>query len=122
MALTARGKQVIMDEGIDARVRYIVLALADGTPLNGHGYVPKAVQAADLAPGAGGVVTLPADLEIYVASDANAQRAGQVGLAEDPAGSILLYDYEDIEDTVDNPLPAAPGDGQPFRLTLTLNP
>ena len=122
MALTARGKQVIMDEGIDARVRYIVLALADGTPLNGHGYAPKAVQAADLAVGAGGVVTLPANLVIYTANDANAQRAAKAGLAEDAAGANLLYDYEDIEDTVDNPLPAAPGNGQPFRLTLTLNP
>lgn len=123
MAFTALGKQEVMDKGIDGATRYITLWLADGTTqLSGHGYSPKAVLPAQMNVGTGGVTTLPANLAIYTANDGSAQRASKVGLARDSDGSNALMTPEDIENSISNPLPPAPINGQTLELSITLNP
>ena len=55
---------------------------------------------------------------MYVASDGSAQRAQQVALYDASTGGNQLFE----PDAIDATIPAAPVEGQGFRLTLTLNP
>ena len=112
MAFTALGKQVVMDEGIDGATRYIALHLSNDTELSGHGYARKAVLASQMTVGTGGVTTLPANLGIFTANDSSAQRAAKVSLYRTVSGSDQLMTPEAITDTVANPLPPAPINGQ----------
>ena len=118
MAITNLGKQVILDEGIDGATRYVTLHLADDSLLDiNHGYSPRAVTPAQISVGLNGVVTLPQNLEMYVANDDNAQRARKIGLARNVNGSNLLLSPEDIA----NP-PIAPVNGQALQMTITFTP
>ena len=118
MALTDRGKELAMSEGIASATRYISLHLAAGTELSGHGYARKAVAASEMTVASDGAITVSAPIDVYAADDASAQDADQVGLYDAATGGDQIYEPEDLTTDV-----GAPGDGQTVQLTaLTLNP
>ena len=117
MAFTDRGKQQAMSVGIASATRYISLHLADGTELNGHGYSRAAITTAQMTVNAAGVITGPANHPVYTANDGAAQRAIQLGLYASSAGADQLMGPENITSP-----PAAPVNGQEFRINLTINP
>ena len=118
MALTNRGKQQAMSVGIASTTRYISLHLTNDSQLSGHGYARKSMSPGQMTVSSAGVITGPANLEIYVASDGSAQRAQKVALYDASTGGNQLFEPQVIDATI----PAAPVEGQGFRLTLTLNP
>ena len=117
MALTNRGKQQAMSVGIASVTRYAAFHLADNSELAGHGYRRKALTPDQMSVSETGVITGPQNLEIYQASDNGAQRAIKLSLYDAQAGGNQLYTPENL-----NPAPQAPGNGQAFRCTITLNP
>ena len=118
MALTDRGKELAMGVGIASATRYISLHLTNGTELSGHGYARKAITMAEMSVSNAGVITGPANFEIYTADDATAQRAQQCALYDAAAGGGEVFEPEALTGTI----PAAPVNGQAFRLSLTMNP
>ena len=118
MAFTNRGLQQAMSVGIASATRYISLHLTNGTELSGHGYVRKSLTTAQMTLSAAGVITGPANLGIYTASDSAAQRAQQCALYDAASSGNQLLQPENLTGTV----PAAPVNGQEFRLSLTINP
>ena len=117
MAFTNKGKELAMKEGIASQTRYISLHLTNNTELSGHGYARKAITSGQMSVASTGVVTGPADLEIYEANDGSAQRAQKVALYDSRTGGNQLLTPEAITSP-----PAAPINGQAFALTLTITP
>ena len=118
MAFTDRGKELAMSVGIASATRYISLHLTNGTELAAHGYARKAITAAEMSTSNAGVITGPANFEIYTANDGTAQRAQQNAVYDALTGGSQILEPEALTGTI----PAAPVDGQAFRLTLTINP
>ena len=117
MAWTNRGKRYLMEDGLEGATRHISLHLASGVELTGHGYSRKAVTAAQMTVAATGVVSFPADFEIYTASDASAQDADQWALYDAATGGNQILEPEDLTTDV-----AAPANGQALQLTATITP
>lgn len=117
MPLTNRGKQQAMSVGIASVTRYAAFHLANDNELAGHGYRRKSLTPDQMNVSDTGVITGPQNLEIYQASDANAQRAIKLSLYDAENGGNQLYTPENL-----NFAPQAPGNGQAFRCTITLNP
>ena len=112
MALTNEGKKVAMEgPGVFGTTRYLSLHLSSKTELSGHGYARKAIRPADVSVSNAGVATI-ANLDVYTASDGNAQDADKVAIYDASSGGNLLYDIQDLNVDV-----AAPSNGQTFRLT-----
>ena len=118
MAYTDRGKEIVQSVGLASATRYISLHVTNGDELADHGYARKAITAANMSVANDGVVTGPTNLEIYTADDGSAQRAHQCALYDAAAAGNQILEPESLTGTV----PAAPVDGQAFRLTLTMNP
>ena len=118
MAFTNLGKQKVMEEGLKGAARFISLHLTNNTELSGHGYARKEVAANQMMVSNTGVVTFPANLAIYTATDSSAQRAQKVGLYNSSSGGDALMDPEVLTGTI----PPAPERDQEFRLSLTINP
>ena len=118
MAYTDKGLETVQSVGTASATRYISLHLTDDSELSDHGYARKAITAAQMSVATDGVITGPADHPIYTADDDSAQRAQKVALYDAETGGNQLLEPEAIDATI----PAAPVDGQEFRLTLTLNP
>ena len=117
MAFTNTGKNLAM-RGIAGATRYIALHLADDTELVGHGYARKAITAAEMAVSASGVITGPQNFGIYTANDDTAQQARKVSLYDAANGGNQILEPEALTGDV----PAAPVNGQEFRLSLTIDP
>jgi len=118
MGFTDRGKKICMD-AVGGAARFIGLFLANDTELSGHGYARKQISAAQMTVSSAGVITGPANLVIYTANDGTAQRAMKVGLF---ASGVRGTDDAILEPEAITTPPAAPANGQDFRLSLTLNP
>ena len=116
MAFTNRGKQLALSTGIASATRYIALHLANDTELSGHGYSRAALTAAEMTVSAAGVLTGPANKQIYTANDGSAQRAMKVSLYDAATSGNQIAEPEDITSP-----PIAPVDGQAFQLSLTLS-
>ena len=114
---TNRGLQQAMSVGIASSTRYISLHLTNDTELSGHGYARASISTAQMTVSSAGVITGPSNHEIYTANDGSAQQAQQVALYDAASGGNQLLSPEAITSP-----PAAPVNGQAFRLTLTLNP
>ena len=117
MAYTDRGLQQCQSVGMSSTTRYISLHQTNDTELAGHGYARAAITTAQMTVSNAGVITGPTNHPIYTANDATAQRAMRVALYDAASGGNELAEPEAITSP-----PAAPVDGQEFRLTLTLNP
>ena len=118
MALTDRGKQVTMESGLASATRYISLHLANDTELSGHGYARKAITSDEMTVSSTGIITGPNNFGIYTANDGSAQRAQKVGMYDAASAGNQLLEPEALTGTV----PAAPVNGQEFRLSLTISP
>ena len=117
MAWTNRGKRYLMEDGLKGATRFIALHLANDAELAGHGYARKAGTAAQMTVAANGVVSFPADFEIYTASDASAQNADKWSLYDAATGGNQILEPEDFTTDV-----AAPANGQALQLTATITP
>ena len=112
-----KGKELAM-EGIAAATRYISFHLSGGTELSGHGYARKSITAAQMSVSSAGVLTGPADLECWTASDGSAQNPDQWNLYTALTGGDAILDGpEDLSTDV-----AAPVNGQAVTLSITLTP
>ena len=106
-----------MSVGIASATRYIANHLSNGTELSGHGYARKAITAAQMSVSNAGVITGPANLELWTASDGSAQDPDQWAVYDAATGGNQIYEPEDFGTDV-----SAPANGQAVRLTPTMNP
>ena len=120
MALTDVGKKVAMGgPGVFGVTRYLILLVSANVndELAGHGYLRKAIATSARVVAANGEVTI-SNLDVYTASDNNAQDATHVSIADALDAGDLLYDPEPLDSN-----PDAPTVGQTFRLTsITFRP
>ena len=120
MALTNRGKQYAMEQGVfpdDDTNRFISFHLPSNTELSGHGYARKSINHSQLTIASTGIATGPTNFQIYTASDASAQDAGKWALYDALTGGSQIYEPEDFTTDV-----GAPANGQAVRLTPIFNP
>ena len=117
MAFTNAGLAEVMEFGLASATRYIALFSDVSTELSGHGYGRASITAAQMTVSNAGVITGPANHEIYTANDGSAVQATHVALYSAATGGIQYLEPEAITSP-----PIAPVNGQAFRLTLTINP
>ena len=116
MAWTNYAKNALMDtEQFDANSKYIALAVG-GTELTGSGYSRAEWTTAQMTIANDGTITGP-EITIYTASGASAVQATQTGIFDAATTGNQWLEWE----TITSP-PAAPVDGQDFRLTPTVTP
>ena len=118
MAFTDRGFQQAMSVGIDSTTRYISLHLNNDNELSGHGYARKSISPSQMTVSNSGVITGPANFQLYIASDDAAQRAQKLAIYDASTGGNQLVEPE----TISSPIPAAPTNGQALQMTITLSP
>ena len=117
MAWTDYAKNALMGtEQFDANSKYIALAVG-GTELTGSGYSRAEWITGDMTIANDGTITGP-EITVYTASGASAVQATQVGIFGTATGTA---DQWLAWETITSP-PAAPVDGQDFRLTPTVTP
>lgn len=115
MALTDMGKRAAMKGGLFSSTRYIALLSSSTTELSGHGYSRAALTAAQASVANNGNITGPANHPIYTADDDSAEQATHVAIYDAATGGNQLV----TPGAITSP-PAAPVNGQQFRLSLTV--